>query len=314
MKKILIIKHGALGDVILAMYPIFSIEKHFRDCKITVLTEAKYEDLFKSIPFVKDIRLDNRPRFYSIFSYISLIVWYIKSDFDWVFDLQTSKRTSFYFFIFSLFKKVKWSGIEKKCSHPHLASNRRLLHTIERQKQQLKCAGINVTQKPNWNLFIEKSKKFNIPKPYAIIVPGGSRRRVNKRWDYINYLTIINYLTKKDINIVLVGGKDEEKIVHKFNISKNIFNLIGKTNIIDLAYLSRFADLILGNDTGPMHLLVVSSKNTAKKIVLFGKGSNPNLCAPIGKNVFIIKEENINDISHNHIITLINKNNYGKQQ
>ena len=30
MKKILVIKHGALGDIILSMYPIFSIKKSIK--------------------------------------------------------------------------------------------------------------------------------------------------------------------------------------------------------------------------------------------------------------------------------------------
>ena len=155
-KKVLIIKHGALGDVVLSMYAVFSIYKHFNSSHISVLTESKYLEIFKCLPFVSTIRIDNRPRFYSFFHYIKLIIWYYKSDFDWVFDLQTSKRTNFYFYIFSLFKKCNWNGIAKKCSHPHLESNRVKQHTVDRQKQQLKCAGIQKSVMPSWNLLKSK--------------------------------------------------------------------------------------------------------------------------------------------------------------
>ena len=47
MKKILIIKHGALGDVILSMHSVFAIWKHFKNCEISVLTESKYKELFE---------------------------------------------------------------------------------------------------------------------------------------------------------------------------------------------------------------------------------------------------------------------------
>ena len=39
-----------------------------------------------------------------------------------------------------------------------------------------------------------------------------------------------------------------------------------------------------------MHLICQCSKNSTKKIVLFGADSDPKLCAPIGKNIFIIKK------------------------
>ena len=87
-------------------------------------------------------------------------------------------------------------------------------------------------------------------------------------------------------------------------------NLIGKTSFLDIATLSKNAKLIIGNDTGPMHLIVACSSNKAKKIILFGEGSDPNLCAPIGKNVYIVRKENINKIKPNHIKVILNKNNY----
>ena len=112
--------------------------------------------------------------------------------------------------------------------------------------------------------------------------------------------------------MVLIGGNDEKEIFTKLKYTSVVFDLIGKTNYSDLASLSAGASLIIGNDTGPMHLLVVCSNKKAKKIVLFGQASDPNLCAPRGDNVIIIRKNNINDISPKKVITLINKNNYSK--
>ena len=307
MKKILIIKHGALGDVILSMYPVFAIWKHFKDCEISVLTESKYKELYQCLPFIKNIKIDNRPRFYYFLTYIKIFIWFYKSDFEWVFDLQTSKRTNLYFSILSKFKDFNWNGIAKNCSHPHLSLNRKRLHTIERQKDQLRAAGIIQVYNPDWNYFKSKISKFVIKKPYAILVPGGSRHRKNKRWDFKNYLEISKFLEKKNMISVLVGGRDEKDIFHNKHKYNSIVNLIGKTNYSDLAYLSSKAKLILGNDTGPMHLLVACSNDKIAKIVLFGGASDPTLCAPIGKNVIIVKENNIKDIMIENIKNLINE-------
>ena len=312
MKKILIIKHGALGDIVLSMYPIFAIWKHFKGYEISILTESKYKELFKCLPFVKYIKIDNRPKFYHFINYIKIFKWFYSSDFEWVFDLQTSKRTNFYFAIFSLFKKFYWNGIAKNCSHPHLSSDRKMLHTLERQREQLMLAGITSKPKPNWNYFKFKTSKFKIQKPFAILVPGGSRHRKNKRWDFKNFIQIIKFLEKKKIISVLIGGIDEKDIIQNKQKFNSVINLIGKTNFSDLAHLSSRARLIIGNDTGPMHLLVACSNVKVCKIVLFGAASDPTLCAPMGKNVIIVKENDINEIKVKNIKNLINKNNYSK--
>ena len=61
-----------------------------------------------------------------------------------------------------------------------------------------------------------------------------------------------------------------------------------------------------------MHLLVACSNDKIVKIVLFGGASDPRLCAPIGKNVIIVRENNIKDIMTEKIKKLINKKNHSK--
>ena len=312
MAKILIIKHGSLGDVILSLYAIYSINKHFKKSTITILTEEKYASIFLKLSFIKSIKIDNRPKFYHLIKYIKFFKWFYKSDFEWVIDLQTSKRTNFYFLIFSFLKDFNWNGIAKNCSHPHLDKNRKKLHTIDRQEEQLKYAGIYIKCEPDWNYLKYKVNKFDIDKPYAILVPGGSKHRKNKRWAFNNFLEIIKYLKSKNILSVLIGGSDEKDIYKIYKKNKFVLNLIGNTNFSDLAFLSSSADLIIGNDTGPMHLLVACSKNKTTKIILFGDASNPNLCAPKGENVKIVQNKNINKIKPESIIDIINKKKYSK--
>ena len=69
------------------------------------------------------------------------------------------KELTFIIFILSLFKGFYWNGIAKNCSHPHVSANRKLLHTIEEAKEQLKVAGIIKTFKPDWEYF--KCKNSN---------------------------------------------------------------------------------------------------------------------------------------------------------
>ena len=68
-------------------------------------------------------------------------------------------------------------------------------------------------------------------------------------------------------------------------------------------YLSSYAQYAIGNDTGPIHLIATSGLST---MVLFGAASNPDLCAPKGKNIIILSKESIGDISVDSVFSIIN--------
>tara|TARA_B100001939_G_C16863878_1_gene583150 strand:+ start:216 stop:1163 length:948 start_codon:yes stop_codon:yes gene_type:complete len=308
MKKILVIKHGALGDIILSMYPLFSLKKNYKNHSFTILTESKYFDLFRNIPFVDNIKVDNRKSFFSIFTFIKLSYWFYKQKFEWVFDLQTSKRTNIYFYFFSIFSEFKWSGIAKKCSHPHLDSNRTRLHTIERHKQQLMLAGVSSYSKVDWSFLQSDIKKFSLSKNLCLLIIGGAIHRPKKRWNIENFIKLIKLLNVKQIIPIIIGGNAEKKYFKKIQFAGIKYkNLIGKTSYLDLAEIARKSKWVVGNDTGPMHLICQCSKSSTKKIVLFGSDSDPKLCAPIGKNVFIVKKKNINAILPKDIIKIMTK-------
>ena len=72
-----------------------------------------------------------------------------------VFDLQTSKRSSHYLKIFKK-SECKINGIGKYSTFPHTNPNRNTLHTIQRQKDQLKLSKIKFFKKIIYLGYLEK--------------------------------------------------------------------------------------------------------------------------------------------------------------
>ena len=62
-KKILIIKHGSLGDVINATSVITAIRKQYINSKIDILTSSLYSKFFKKMDTSYQIQIDNRNGF-----------------------------------------------------------------------------------------------------------------------------------------------------------------------------------------------------------------------------------------------------------
>ena len=99
-KKILLIKHGSLGDIVFALEPILAIQKKFNNSVIDLVTEEKFIPFFKKIKMFDQFFIDNRGGFFSTLSLISKI---INGKYDLIIDLQNSKRTNFYHFFIKIF-------------------------------------------------------------------------------------------------------------------------------------------------------------------------------------------------------------------
>ena len=185
--RVLIIKLGALGDFVQALEPMAAIRRHHQDAQITLLTTKPYADLAKGSGLVDEIWLDTRPSWFQLSAWFTLRQRLRTAPFDWVYDLQTSDRSSFYFRLFWPGPYPSFSGIARGCSHPHLNAERDFMHTTDRQREQLLLAGIKDV--PEINLSWAKSDiaGLGLTQTYALLVPGGAAHRPGKRWPAAHY-------------------------------------------------------------------------------------------------------------------------------
>ena len=282
-KQILVIKFGGLGDVVLSLNAMYSIYKHFGK-NISLLTEKPFDKLLKKSKWFKDIFTIKRSKFY-FYDIYKIKKKIDPTCFSNVFDLQTSKRSSCYLKIFKNFD-CDTNGIGKYSKTKHLNTARDNMHTIERQKDQLSFSKVKFFSRPNLSWFYKKSNRFNIFGKYALIVPGGSGKRLNKRIPVELFFEIVSLLIHKNIKPILIGSKDDfnvcKKIEEKF---PEVQNLCLRTTYFDIASLATNSLFSIGNDTGPIHIISRANKRT---IVLFTKNSNPNLCGPTGKHTEIL--------------------------
>ena len=279
-KKILIIKFGGLGDVILSLNAIYSIFNHHNRCKMILLTEEPYDKLFFKSNWFEKIFTIRRSLFY-FFDLLKIKNEIDPNEFDFVYDLQTSKRSSSYLKIFSKTNAIT-NGIGKYAKIPHLNKNRNKMHTLERQKSQIGMSEVKPLSKIDIEWLFKS--KFKVPKSkYVIIVPGGSKKRLNKRIPPEIFLKITDFLIKSDFKVLIVGSEDDLKVCNYIeSVYPDVVNCCSKTDIFDIGKLSLKSSLSIGNDTGPMHLIAKGGKKT---MVLFTEFSSPQLCKPIGKNV-----------------------------
>ena len=105
-QSILIIKHGAFGDLIQSDGIFKSIKRRHPNAHIILLTSSLYKKLMMITPYFNNIIEDNRVSLWNLKIYYKLVKQLHSFNFSYVYDLQNSQRTLLYKFI--LLKKALW--------------------------------------------------------------------------------------------------------------------------------------------------------------------------------------------------------------
>ena len=269
MNRILVIRLGALGDFVLSFGPFAAIRAHHAGDAITLLTTAPFAALAARAPWFDRVVVDARPAWWDMPG-LARLVRRLRG-FDFVYDLQTSVRSSRYF---RLAGRPRWSGIAPGCAHPHANPRRDFMHTLERQHEQLRMAGIDEFPPPD--LAWLAGGAFDLPRPYALLVPGAAAHRPEKRWPAERYAELAALLRGRGITPVVLGSGAEAPLAAAIPAA---LDLTGRTALADIATLARGAAVAVGNDTGPMHLIAAIG---CPCVVLFSTASDPALTAPRG--------------------------------
>lgn len=293
--QILVIKLGALGDFVQALGPFAAIRSHHKNDHITLLSTAPYAGIAEATGYFDTVWIDEKPRRFQLLRWMKLRRKLRGGGFGRVYDLQTSTRSSLYYRLFQPEPVPEWSGIARGCSHPHANPGRDAMHTFERQAEQLAMAGIDHVPPPDLSWARADPAAFNLPGRYALLVPGGAAHRPDKRWPAAYFAGLSRWLATQGIAPLVLGGDAEESLCGEIREScPEAVNLAGKTALAEIAALAKGAELAIGNDTGPMHLIAAAG---CRSIVLYSKASDPALCGQRGADVEIIRRDTLSELS-----------------
>jgi ADP-heptose:LPS heptosyltransferase len=289
--NILIVKLGAFGNIVLSLAAFAAGRQHHRFDRISVLTSSGYADWLRTFPYFDEVLVDPRPSWLDFPKLRQLSRMLADGQFSRVYDLQTSSRSSRYFQLFPAKHRPEWSGIAFGCALPDRDPRRNQLHDTERQQGQLRQAGISDFPPADLSWCRGDIARFNLPTPFAILVPGSSRERPLKRWPASCYQALAETLRQRGIAPIVIGAAGEKSIAAAIPAA---IDLTGQTSFGDLADLARSASFAVGNDTGPMHLIATAG---CAAITLFSDDSNPAQCAPRGRWTRVLRQPSLADLS-----------------
>ena len=280
MRRILVIRLGALGDFALTFPAFAALRAHHAGDDITLLTTTPFATLAQQSPWFDRVIIDARPSWLDVKGLLRLRRQL--RGYDFTYDLQTSRRSSRYFIIAG---RPPWSGIARGSSHPHANARRDFLHSVDRQREQLAFAGVTETPVPDLAWLARQGPV--LPQPYALLVPGTSSTHGGaKTWPLERFAAIARLLAQRGVQPVVVGGAGQASV-------PGAIDLTGQTSIQQLAGLASRASLAIGGDTGPIHLAAVMG---CRVIALFSRFSDPVQATPVG-NTVLLRESDVRAIT-----------------
>jgi ADP-heptose:LPS heptosyltransferase len=280
--RILVIKLAALGDFVQAFGPFAAIRAHHPGAEITLLTTPPFAALARRSPWFDRVWQDGRPEWRNLRA-VARLAWRLRrAGFARVYDLQTSGRSSRYRWFVG--GRAEWSGIAPGASHRHDNPDRDRMHTVDRQRDQLRRAGITVFPQPALDWLEGDLSGLSLPARFGLLVPGASPGRPGKRWPAERFAALAAGL---DLPVVVLGGPTETPLAQAIlREAPGGLDLTGRTSLPQIGALARRAAFAVGNDTGPTHLLAGAGCPT---LALFGDDSDPALCAPRGPSVAVLR-------------------------
>jgi len=290
MKNILVIKHGALGDIIQAIDAFESLRLSFAQSRITLLTTPAFAPLLAASGWFDEVVTDPRKPIWHIQNSLRLAKLF-KRPFDGIIDLQCSSRTASYFRLMR--PKARWFGTAAGCSDPmpdFTGVNNRTRMMIA---AQMAGAGEHIG---NLDFLADApmGQEIALPARYCIFVAGSSRAKPSKRWPSARFAAIARYSLAQSISPLLCGTAEDKEVNAAIKAEcPEAIDLTGQTSIAYLARLMGGAEFILGNDTGPVFLGARTNRPT---LMVMGADTDPDMSAPTGKHADYLYQAELSEL------------------
>jgi heptosyltransferase I len=299
--KILILKPSSLGDVIQALPVLRLLKLHFRDAEIFWWIDSALAPLLEGDPDLTSIVRFERKRWGKPQHWPEMlrsIRWLREQNFDLVIDLQCLARSAIFAWLANGKFLVGLDEVREGARGFYdLAVPRKSFHThaVDWYLSVLPPLGVPVYKNFNWlpertEITATVKLKWKTDGAKWIAIQPGARWE-NKRWPVNYFSELVRSLAQKfpETGFAILGSHEDKPLGEIISRAapEHCLNLCGETSLPEMIEWVRLCDLMVTNDTGPMHVAAALGKPI---VALFGP-TEPRRTGPYGQleNVLRIK-------------------------
>ncbi|MDD5681103.1 MAG: glycosyltransferase family 9 protein, partial [Candidatus Omnitrophica bacterium] len=280
IKRIPFITLSNIGDIVLTTPVISVLSEHFPSVRLDVMAGPNGEELFRRHPAVFKVIVYNKR--VSLKEKQRLIRKLRKVRYDLIVDMRNS------LFPFLLGARYRTSPIQN--------IPKSVTHKKQQHLWKLKSLGLDIKDAP-FCLHISKEdagfaeklmEGLDKNRPIIAVSPGAKSEI--KRWTQKGYTELIRRLINElGAQIIMVGDKIDKVLVKDIvsAIKNNVVDFSGKTTLCQLAAILKNSDLLITNDSAPMHISVAVGTDV---LAIFGP-TDHRLYGPGGNNDRVIRKK-----------------------
>ena len=252
-QRILMIKHGALGDVVLAMGTMKRLRELHPEAHITLMTMGMFVPMAEQLGVFDDFIVDNRLPYRKLGATWGAIRSIVKGNFDVVYDLQESSRTRKRYYPavrFLLDHDMDWVACNSGERRRLLKKGGFRFGRVVKEPFHLERVLTDLSFMHGEGLHFDE-----LPERYVMMIPGCSPSHPYKRWPVENFCALARRLAERGISSVVIGTRAEAAEVEAIAASSPLaVSFLGKSTLMDIPQMALRSLACVGNDTGPTHM------------------------------------------------------------
>lgn len=267
-QKILVIRFGAMGDLIHVSPSLNALKSANPEAEIHFLTSPVYKDLLETIPSIHSVWCyDKKTGYGNLFTLARALN---QEEFDMAINLHPSFRTQFLLFFMNPKDVVSY---QKEKLNTKGKQQRALTrkHAIEDFYGSFQEA-FHLPDATTETLIPDDNTLDSAKRPVVGIIPGVGSKRGNRAWIPDYYVDLIQKIHQKhpEYHIRLFGGADEaalatniieESIQKTPELQEKLESQCGTLSILETKDALAECSVIIGGDTGPIHLASLAGCN-----------------------------------------------------
>ncbi len=259
MEKILVIKHGALGDLVLELGTFGAVKRENREAQMWIVTTKGMVPLVRATGVFSGYIVDNRGGMKETLTVLRSIAG---GGFSKIYNFQASQRVRMYRFMLRRMLppgEYRWYEVYENNILTLTKKNRRGIGSVRRTPTRVPRTLTDLSQ------MAAEGKHFDLlpREPYVLLIPGCSAKNAYKRWDARNFCEIANRLGKAGVHVVVLGSVDDAAECNTIARGRDwVVNMVGMTALTDIPQVALRSIAVLGNDTGPTHIAAMTGRYT----------------------------------------------------
>ena len=236
-QRILIIKHGALGDVVLAMGTMKRLRELHPEAHITLMTMGMFVPMAEQLGVFDDFIVDNRLPYWKLGATWRAVRSIVKGNFDVVYDLQESSRTRKRYYPavrFLLNHDMDWVACNSGERRKLLKKKSFRWGKVEREPFRLERVLTDLSFMHGEGLHFDE-----LPERYVMMIPGCSPNHPYKRWPVENFCALAKRLAARGVSSVVIGTRAEAAEVEAIAASSPLaVSFLGKSSLMDIPQMA----------------------------------------------------------------------------